>query len=79
MFGVGPAWLFLFQQRLPMGMMRDGVLPWISTMATNAAVMVIAALLIWAMGPVSFLVVHLPIVLLAGSIGVWLFYVQHQF
>lgn len=36
MFGIGPAWLFLFQQRL-------------------------------------------PIVLLAGSIGVWLFYVQHQF
>jgi omega-6 fatty acid desaturase (delta-12 desaturase) len=29
MFGVGPIWLFLFQQRLPMGMMRDGVLPWV--------------------------------------------------
>jgi omega-6 fatty acid desaturase (delta-12 desaturase) len=26
-----------------------------------------------------FLAVHLPIVLLAASIGVWLFYVQHQF
>lgn len=79
MFGIGPAWLFLFQQRLPMGMMRNGMLPWVSTMATNVAVVAIAALLIWVIGPVSFLIVHLPIVLFAGSIGVWLFYVQHQF
>jgi omega-6 fatty acid desaturase (delta-12 desaturase) len=48
-------------------------------MATNAAVAVIAALLIWAVGVVPFLLVHLPIVLLAGAAGVWLFYVQHQF
>ncbi len=26
-----------------------------------------------------FLLVHLPIMVLAASIGVWLFYVQHQF
>jgi len=30
-------------------------------------------------GIVPFVLVHLPIVLLAASIGVWLFYVQHQF
>jgi acyl-lipid omega-6 desaturase (Delta-12 desaturase) len=79
MFGVGPAFLFLFKQRLPFGMMRSGVLPWLSTMATNIAVAVLAALLIWAIGLTPFLLVHLPIVLLAGSAGVWLFYVQHQF
>ncbi|MGO7163755.1 fatty acid desaturase, partial [Rhizobium johnstonii] len=37
------------------------------------------ALLIWAVGIVPFLLVHLPTVLLAGAAGVWLFYVQHQF
>ncbi|ADY66913.1 fatty acid desaturase [Agrobacterium tumefaciens] len=79
MFGIGPAFLFLFKQRLPFGMMRSGALPWISTMATNAGVAVLAILLIWAIGLVPFLLVHLPIVLLAGSAGVWLFYVQHQF
>jgi omega-6 fatty acid desaturase (delta-12 desaturase) len=79
MFGIGPAFLFLFKQRLPFGMMRSGVLPWLSTMATNIAVAVLAALLIWAIGLTPFLLVHLPIVLLAGSAGVWLFYVQHQF
>ena len=79
MFGIGPAWLFLFKQRLPFGMMKSGSLPWISTMATNLAVAILAALMIWAIGIVPFLLVHLPIVLIAGAAGVWLFYVQHQF
>jgi omega-6 fatty acid desaturase (delta-12 desaturase) len=79
MFGIGPAWLFLFKQRLPFGMMRSGALPWISTMTTNALVAALALLLIWGIGTVPFLLIHLPIVLLAGSAGVWLFYVQHQF
>ena len=38
MFGIGPAYLFLLQHRLPLGQMRDGWRPWISTMATNAAI-----------------------------------------
>jgi omega-6 fatty acid desaturase (delta-12 desaturase) len=33
----------------------------------------------WLVGVQPFLLVHLPIALLAASIGVWLFYVQHQF
>ena len=35
--------------------------------------------LIWFVGVSAFLLVHLPITLLAASMGVWLFYVQHQF
>ena len=35
--------------------------------------------MMWLVGPSHFLMVHVPIVLLAASIGVWLFYVQHQF
>ncbi len=79
MFGIGPAWLFLFKQRLPFGMMRSGALPWVSTMATNAAIAVLAGVLVWLIGIGPFVAVHLPIVLLAGAAGVWLFYVQHQF
>ncbi|NTF46087.1 fatty acid desaturase [Rhizobium sp. AC27/96] len=79
MFGIGPAFLFLFKQRLPFGMMRAGALPWISTMTTNAVAAAIAIALVWIFGIAPFLLVHLPIVLLAGSGGVWLFYVQHQF
>lgn len=79
MFGLGPIWLFIFEQRLPVGMMRGGLTPWVSSMATNVAIAVAAAALVWFVGFEAFLVVHLPIVVLAGSAGIWLFYVQHQF
>jgi acyl-lipid omega-6 desaturase (Delta-12 desaturase) len=79
LFGLAPAYLFLLQQRLPVGLMRAGWRPWISTQATNAAITLIAAVLIWFIGVKAFFVVHLPIMLLAATFGVWLFYVQHQF
>jgi omega-6 fatty acid desaturase (delta-12 desaturase) len=79
MFGVGPAYLFILRHRLPMGLMRRGAGPWASAMATNVAIAIVAATLIWLIGVGPFLLVQLPITLLAASIGVWLFYVQHQF
>ncbi len=79
MFGIGPAYLFVLQHRLPVGMLRGGWQPWLSTMATNFAIAVVVAALIWCIGVKPFLLVNLPITLISGSIGVWLFYVQHQF
>ena len=79
MFGIGPTWLFLVQQRLPFGVMRGGASPWISTMGTNVVIALLALGLIWMLGLVPFLLIQVPIVLLAGTAGVWLFYVQHQF
>lgn len=79
MFGLGPIWLFVLQHRLPVGMMRAGLVPWLSTMATNAAIAAFAIGLIWLVGWVPFVLIQLPIVLMAGAAGVWLFYVQHQF
>lgn len=80
MFGVGPSYLFLLQHRAPFGLMRGaGWKPWISTMSTNAGIAIVVALLIWLVGPGPFLMIHGPIFLAAATIGVWLFYVQHQF
>jgi omega-6 fatty acid desaturase (delta-12 desaturase) len=79
LFGIGPAFLFVVQQRLPVGAMRGGALPWASAMGTNAAIIVIVAALIWLVGLVPFLLIQTPIVLMAATAGVWLFYVQHQF
>ena len=79
MFGIGPVFLFVLQSRLPAGSMRDGWQPWLSTMATNVAVAVVAGMLIWTIGLWPFLLVHAPIMLLGATAGVWLFYVQHQF
>ena len=79
MFGLGPAYLFFLQHRLPLGLMRGGWRPWASTMATNLAIALTAATLAWLIGIKALLLVHLPVALLAATIGVWLFYVQHQF
>jgi len=78
MFGLGPIWLFILLQRWP-GSLRQGFAPWLSTMATNAAVVVLYAGLIALIGWLPFLLIQLPIVLLGGAAGIWLFYVQHQF
>jgi omega-6 fatty acid desaturase (delta-12 desaturase) len=67
------------EHRLPVGLMRAGWVPWLSTMATNVAIAALVATIMWLVGVGAFLLVHLPIMLLAASIGVWLFYVQHQF
>ena len=79
MFGIGPAYLFLVQHRFPSGLMRASLQPWLSTMATNGAIALVILAMMWLVGVTPFLLVHLPIALLAFSIGVWLFYVQHRF
>jgi len=79
MFGLGPAYLFILQYRLPFGLLRAGWQPWLSTMGTNLAIAILVATVMWFMGVRAFLLVELPITLLGASIGVWIFYVQHQF
>lgn len=79
MFSFGPAWLFLVQYRLPVGLMRAGWKPWASTMGTTAVTASLVAGLVWWLGVASVLLIPLPVVLIASSLGVWLFYVQHQF
>jgi acyl-lipid omega-6 desaturase (Delta-12 desaturase) len=79
MFGLGPAYLFLVQHRYPAGEAFKSWRSWLSPMATNVAIAAAGAAVIWLVGARAFLLVHMPIVLLAATIGVWLFYVQHQF
>ncbi len=79
LFGIGPAYLFLLRHRLPVGMMKKGWRPWLSAMGTNVGIAALAGGLIWMMGLELFLLVHLPITLVAATLGVWFFYVQHQF
>ena len=79
LFGFAPAWCFLIENRLPLGLMRAGASYWISAMGTNLAVLAVLGT-IWALGGVQpILWLFLPTTLCAATIGVWLFYVQHQF
>jgi acyl-lipid omega-6 desaturase (Delta-12 desaturase) len=79
MFGLGPAYLFILQHRLPSDLTSCGWRSWVSAMLTNAAIALIIVSMMWMVGVRPFLLVHVPITVLAASIGVWLFYVQHQF
>jgi omega-6 fatty acid desaturase (delta-12 desaturase) len=79
MFGIGPAYLFVLRYRLPSQPLDDGWRLWASAMATNAATLGVVLVMIWLVGLAAFLAVQLPITLLGSTMGVWLFYVQHQF
>jgi len=79
MFGLGPAYMFLLRHRLPVGAMKEGLTGWISTLATNVGIVVMTLLLIKFAGLGAFVLIQLPMVVLGASIGVWLFYVQHQY
>jgi omega-6 fatty acid desaturase (delta-12 desaturase) len=77
LFVLGPSYLFILQNRLPMGL--SGWRYWISAMGTNAVIAIIVALIIWMGGFMPLLLIYLPTSVIAGTVGVWLFYVQHQF
>jgi omega-6 fatty acid desaturase (delta-12 desaturase) len=79
LLGLGPVYLFLLRYRLPVGQMRGGRRAWISTMSTNLGIAGVAVGMCALVGIQDFLLIQLPISLLSGLIGVWLFYVQHQF
>lgn len=79
LFGLGPTYLFLLRHRLPIGLMRAGASYWASALATNVVIALVAFALIGEVGLLAYLAVHLPVVLIAASTGVALFYIQHQF
>ena len=77
MFGLGPLWVVLLEPRVvswsapataSAERARDGHRPG----GTRRA---LCLLLGWT----GFLIVQLPALLVAGTVGIWLFYVQHQF
>jgi omega-6 fatty acid desaturase (delta-12 desaturase) len=78
-FGLGPTFVFFIQHRVPVDLMKAGWGPWSSVMGTNLAIAVSAAVAGSLLGWGPFLIVHFLTVALAASLGVWLFYVQHQF
>lgn len=79
LLGVGPAYLFILRHRLPIGLMRQGMIYWISALGTNLVTAVVLAAAIYAFGFATAALVVIPPLLIAASVGVWLFYIQHQF
>lgn len=79
MFGLGPAYLFLLQHRLPLTALKEDRAALRNVIATNVGILVVWVGLALLIGVGPFLLIQLPVTLIGASIGVWLFYVQHQF
>ncbi|HEY2201770.1 MAG TPA: fatty acid desaturase [Solirubrobacteraceae bacterium] len=77
MLGIGPIIAMLIGPRMVAKDSRPRMRR--SVLATDAALGVLVVLLVWLMGWEDYLLVLIVPALLAGSIGIWLFYVQHQF
>jgi acyl-lipid omega-6 desaturase (Delta-12 desaturase) len=77
LFVLAPMALFVVLQRIPK--FRAPARERYSVYWTNLGLGVIAAGLIWVFGLKAYLIIQLTILMVAGSAGVWLFYVQHQF
>jgi len=78
-FGIGPTYLFVIKQRFPFRSRPEGGRSIASVVFTNLAIAAVFGLAMYLLGVADILMVQIPITLLASSIGVWLFFVQHQF
>ncbi len=77
LFVIAPLALFLVWQRIPSpkASRRERESVW----WMNLAILVMAIAMTTIFGIVPYIVIQLTAVVVAGSAGVWLFYVQHQF
>lgn len=77
LFVIAPLVLFFVLNRIPKpkAPTRERYSVYLTTMAVG----LMCAGLVWIFGLKAFLIIQLTIVMVAGSAGVWLFYVQHQF
>lgn len=76
---IGPVYQFFLKHRLPLDVPWSWKREWTSVWLTNLGLAALVLLAWRTIGLGDFLLVQLPISLIAGTIGVFLFYVQHQF
>jgi omega-6 fatty acid desaturase (delta-12 desaturase) len=77
LLGVGPLLVFLITQRIPLP--SQGRREKASVWWTNFALAGIIALMCWLVGWKTYVLVQLPVIFISSTIGIWLFYVQHNF
>ena len=79
LFVLGPAYLFYLENRLPFGQMDAGWRIWASSIGSNLGMALSVGQILEVGGWAPLVLVFVPTTLIAATLGVWLFYVQHQF
>jgi len=77
LFVVGPFYMFVVQQRLPFGSKTKG--DWFSVIFTNIMLAGIITFVSLTVGFKYYAMIQFPIIFIASSLGVWMFFVQHQY
>ncbi|WP_416827016.1 fatty acid desaturase [Ectobacillus polymachus] len=77
MFGFGPIFIFLLKNRF--NRTDASFKERMNTYLCNILIVATVGMVCWAIGWKAFLLVQVPIFLISGSAGIWLFYVQHTF
>lgn len=77
LFLIAPLFLFLIRERFPSA--KAGPRERASVQITNVALALMVTGMGLALGWKEYLLLQLGVIAVAGSAGVWLFYVQHQF
>jgi omega-6 fatty acid desaturase (delta-12 desaturase) len=77
MFGIGPLYVFLIQNRLTKSDMSKKEKR--NVYFTNIALLVLITGMSLAIGFVTFVILQLFVIYLAAIAGIWLFYLQHQY
>jgi omega-6 fatty acid desaturase (delta-12 desaturase) len=79
LFGLAPIYQFFVKHRYPWDIPRDWTQAWRSVWWTNLAIAGVVALMWTTIGIERFLLVQIPVTLIASTLGIWMFYVQHQY
>jgi omega-6 fatty acid desaturase (delta-12 desaturase) len=77
MFGLGPVFAMIVGPRIVARSARPRMRN--SVLGTDVALVLLVGGVCWLIGWLDFLIVWAPAAMVAGSVGIWLFYVQHQF
>ncbi len=77
MFGLGPFFHFFIQQRFPVFPRKSKERN--SVVLTDFATLGVAGIAAMTIGLWTYLLIQVSVMVLAGTVGIWLFYVQHQF